>query len=138
MKIRWQAKQRRRATRGFSLLELLVVLAISAMLMLLASCSEEPLPGQQLRSHECLQNITLDKLPEHISHCDAVVAAFPANPSPLNDRYLLHSLAGNEAAACADIAKASSLARQIPANSLDPQLRNDLKLRQELCRRGKS
>ena len=66
------------------------------------------------------------------------MAAFPANPSPLNDRYLLHSLAGNEAAACADIAKASSLARQIPANSLDPQLRNDLKLRQELCRRGKS
>ena len=113
-------------------------LLTGALLMLLAGCSEEPLPGQQLRSHECLQNITLDKLPEHISHCDAVVAAFPANPSPLNDRYLLHSLAGNEAAACADIAKASSLARQIPANSLDPQLRNDLKLRQELCRRGKS
>ena len=113
-------------------------LLTGALLMLLAGCSEEPLPGQQLRSHECLQNITLDKLPEHISHCDAVVAAFPANPSPLNERYLLHSLAGNEAAACADIAKASSLARQIPANSLDPQLRNDLKLRQELCRRGKS
>ena len=51
-------------------------LLTGALLMLLAGCSEEPLPGQQLRSHECLQNITLDKLPEHISHCDAVVAAF--------------------------------------------------------------
>ncbi len=37
MKIRWQAKPRRRVNRGFSLLELLVVLAISAMLMLLAT-----------------------------------------------------------------------------------------------------
>jgi type IV pilus assembly protein PilE len=37
MKLRWQAKQWRQHFRGFSLLELLVVLAISAMLMLLAT-----------------------------------------------------------------------------------------------------
>ena len=37
MKTRWQARQSRQTNRGFSLLELLVVLAISAMLMLLAT-----------------------------------------------------------------------------------------------------
>jgi len=37
MKIRWQARQSPPVVRGFSLLELLVVLAISAMLMLLAT-----------------------------------------------------------------------------------------------------
>ena len=108
--------------------------AAGAVGLLLSGCAEEPLPGQQLRSYECLENIALDTLPEHIRHCDAVVAAFPGNPSPLNDRYLLHSLAGNETAACADIEKAASLARSIPADKLDDQLRTDLTLRQKLCR----
>lgn len=76
----------------------------------------------------------LDQLAEQIRRCDAVVAAFPDNPAPLNDRYLLHSLAGNEVAACADISRAAALAHSKPASSLDPQLRTDLKLRQELCR----
>jgi hypothetical protein len=62
-----------------------------------------------------------------------VVAAFPTNPAPLNDRYLLHSLAGNEAAGCADINRAAVLASSKPPASLDPQLRIDLKLRQQLC-----
>ena len=62
-----------------------------------------------------------------------MVAAFPTNPAPLNDRYLLHSLAGNEAAACADIHRAVVLASSKPPASLDPQLRTDLKLRQQLC-----
>ena len=29
---------------------------------------------------------------------ETTIAAFPTNPVPLNDRYLLHSLAGNESA----------------------------------------
>ena len=62
-----------------------------------------------------------------------MVAAFPTNPAPLNDRYLLHSLAGNEAAACADIHRAAALASSKPPASLDPQLRTDLNLRQQLC-----
>jgi len=110
---------------------------MGSLILLLSGCSEEPLPGQQLRSYECLEKLALEKLPDHIRHCDAVVAAFPGDPGPLNDRYLLHSLAGNEPAACADIAKASSLAGSMPAKSLDPQLRSDLKLRQELCKRSK-
>lgn len=107
-------------------------------LLLASGCSEEPLPQRQVRSDDCLQNVNLEQLAEQIRRCDAVVAAFPANPVPLNDRYLLHSLAGNETAACADIARASALARAKPAGSLDAQVRTELRLRQELCRDPKS
>ena len=104
-----------------------------ALLWLTAGCAEEPLPQRQLRSDDCLQNVRLDKLAEHIRRCDAAVSAFPANPGPLNDRYLLHSLAGNEAAACADIGRAVQLARSKPAGNLDAQVRTELNLRQQLC-----
>ena len=110
--------------------------ALAGLLLLAGGCSEEPLPQRQLRSDDCLQTVQLDQLTEQIGRCDTVVAAFPTNPSPLNDRYLLHSLAGNEAAACADINRAADLARSKPPASLDPQLRTDLNLRQQLCKEG--
>ena len=112
--------------------------ALAGLLLLASSCAEEPLPQRQVRSDDCLQTVQLDQLTEQIRSCDAVVAAFPSNPGPLNDRYLLHSLAGNEAAACADINRAAALARSKPPASLDPQLRTDLNLRQQLCREGGS
>ncbi|MEX0588077.1 MAG: hypothetical protein WD136_02375 [Cyanobium sp.] len=108
-------------------------MAAAAGLLLLSGCAEEPLPQRQLRSDDCLQSVQLDQLAEQIKRCDAVVAAFPANPIPLNDRYLLHSLAGNEQAACADNARAVALARSSPAGSLDAQLLTELNLRQKLC-----
>ena len=111
--------------------------ALAGLLLLAGGCAEEPLPQRQVRSDDCLQTVQLDQLTEQIRRCDAVVAAFPTNPGPLNDRYLLHSLAGNEAAACADIKRAAALARSKPTASLDPQLRTDLNLRQQLCREGK-
>ena len=110
--------------------------ALAGLLLLAGGCAEEPLPQRQVRSDDCLQTVQLDQLTEQIRRCDAVVAAFPTNPGPLNDRYLLHSLAGNEAAACADINRAAALARSKPPASLDPQLRTDLNLRQQLCREG--
>lgn len=76
----------------------------------------------------------LDRLKDSIALCDRVVAAFPEDPGPLNERFLLLSLAGNEAAACRDISRAVALARRIPPSRLDPQLRNDLRLREASCR----
>lgn len=111
---------------------------LAGLLLLASGCAEEPLPQRQIRSDDCLQTVQLDQLTEQIRRCDAVVAAFPTNPGPLNDRYLLHSLAGNEMAACADINRAAALARSKAPASLDPQLRTDLKLRQQLCRDGAS
>jgi len=103
-------------------------------LLLLAACAEEPLPKRELTASDCLLEVDLDRLPEAIKRCNRVVTAFPAEPGPLNDRYVLHSLAGDDPAACRDIARAAALARKRPADSLDPLLRRDLELRQAACR----
>ena len=102
---------------------------------LVTGCSEEPLPEAPMRSDDCLRDIKLDQLGEQLKRCDRVVAAFPTNPAPLNDRYLVRSLSGpdQERAACADIRRATALARQAKPGSLDPQLRTDLNLRLSLC-----
>jgi len=88
-----------------------------------------------MRSDDCLRDIRLDQVGEQLKRCDRVVAAFPTNPAPLNDRYLLRSLMGpdQERAACADIRRATALASQAKPGSLDPQLRTDLSLRLALC-----
>jgi hypothetical protein len=62
-----------------------------------------------------------------------VVAAFPKDPGPLNDRFLLLTLADKDAAACQDIRKAAALARALPAGKMDQQLRQDLALRLADC-----
>lgn len=114
------------ASRALSLL-------ICGLPLLLSACGEAPLPERELRSDDCLRDVQLDQLPEQIRRCDQVVARFPRNPAPLNERYLLLSLAGRDKEACADIRKAQDLARTAKAGSVDEQLRLDLKLRSELC-----
>lgn len=104
-------------------------------LTLLAGCAEEPLPERRISRDDCLQRVTLERIKEAIAACDKVVAAFPNDPVPLNERYLLHSLAGDTNGACRDIAKAARLAQKMPASAVDPLLRTDLELRQASCRR---
>jgi len=101
---------------------------------LLAACAEQPLPQRRLSSDECLKEVRMDRLKEALARCERVVAAFPRDPLPLNDRFLLHSLSGNNPAACQDIAKASKLASALPPAQLDPLLRTDLELRRASCR----
>jgi hypothetical protein len=98
-----------------------------------SSCAEAPLPKQATRRDDCLRELSLANLRERLRACDAVVAAFPKDPAPLNDRYLLHSLAGDDRAACADLRRAVELAAAIPADALDGQLRSDLRVRAQLC-----
>ena len=100
---------------------------------LLVGCAEEPLPQRRLNANDCLLEVRLDRLPQALKRCNAVVAAFPKDPLPLNERYLLHTLANDEAAACRDMARASALARAIPPARLDPLLRADLQRRQADC-----
>lgn len=102
-----------------------------------AGCSEQPLPDQQgIRSDDCLREVTLDRLEEQLALCDKVVAAFPDDPGARNDRYLLHSLAGNDEAACRDLREALRLAGRRPMDQLDDQLRRELEVRRELCESG--
>lgn len=103
------------------------------MASLVAGCAEQPLPVEAIRRDACLRNVRLEQLQDQIRRCDAVVEAFPDDPAPRNDRYLLHSLAGNDKAACQDLRQAVKLAGAMPAEQLDPQLRSDLKVRQQLC-----
>ncbi len=104
-----------------------------ALPLLLGGCGEAPLPQRQVRSDDCLRDLQLEKLPEQIARCDQVVARFPSYPGPLNERYLLLSLAGRDQQACADIRRAIALARRAGPGQVDQQLKLDLKLRGELC-----
>ena len=109
-----------------------------AMALLLASlvtgCSEEPLPQRSISHDDCLSDLRMDQLKQALERCDKVVAAYPNDPLPLNERYLLHTLAEDDRAACRDIARAGQLAKRTPAPRLDPGLRRDLERRQADCR----
>jgi hypothetical protein len=116
-----------------------VALRIAALTAsgLLLGCQEQPLPQQAgVRRDDCLREVTLDQLKEQIALCDEVVAAYPDDPGPRNERYLLHSLAGNDDQACEDLREALRLAEQLPEDQLDAQLRSDLEVRRELCANG--
>jgi|694.fasta_scaffold60762_2 hypothetical protein len=102
--------------------------------VVVGGCAEEPLPKRAISRDDCLRELSLATLKERLEECNAVVAAFPGDPAPLNDRYLLHSLAGNDQAACTDLRKAIALARAIPKEKLDEQLRIDLEVREQLCK----
>ncbi len=103
------------------------------MLVLLGACAEEPLPQRNLSVDDCLTNVQLDQLDAAIERCNKVVATFPGQPQPLNERFLLHWLKGDETAACRDIREADALARRLPPARLDGQLRRDLELRLASC-----
>jgi len=83
---------------------------------------------------DCLSRVDPDHLSEALKRCDQVVKTYPKEPQPLNERFLLHSLLGQETTACQDINKANQLAHGRPAASLDPLLRQELKLRLTSCR----
>jgi hypothetical protein len=110
-----------------------LVLAAS-LLSALAGCVEEPLPQRRVTPGDCLLELKLSDLRNARQRCDKVVQAFPTDPAPLNDRFLIHSLLGDNSAACADIRKAVKLAARLPAQRLDPLLRRDLAQRLDSCR----
>jgi len=109
-----------------------IVLAL-AVAGLLTGCAEEPLPQRRISTDDCLSEVRMEKLKEALENCDKVVAAYPNDPLPINERYVLHTLAEDDKAACRDLAKALKLASGIPAGRLDPILRHDLQIRRADC-----
>lgn len=109
-----------------------IVLAL-ALAGLLTGCAEEPLPQRRISTDDCLSEVRMEKLKEALESCNKVVAAYPNDPLPLNERYVLHTLAEDDKAACRDLAKALELATRIPAGRLDPILRHDLQIRRADC-----
>jgi hypothetical protein len=100
---------------------------------LLTACAEEPLPQRRLSADDCLSEVKMERLKEALERCDKVVAAYPNDPLPLNERYVLHTLAENDKAACRDLARALELAARIPTGRLDPVLVHDLQIRRADC-----
>jgi hypothetical protein len=99
----------------------------------LSGCAEEPLPTPKVSREDCLRGLDMKQLKAAIARCDAVVAAFPTDPLPLNERFLLHTLNQDSRAACRDIVRANALARRAQPAPLDELLRQDLALRLASC-----
>jgi len=124
--------RRHQGSRGPAAAARSLALAL-AVTGLLTACAEEPLPQRRISADDCLSEVRMERLKEALERCDKVVAAYPNDPLPLNERYLLHTLAEDDKAACRDLAQALALAGRIPAGRLDPILRHDLQIRRADC-----
>ena len=109
----------------------LLVAATSALA--LQACSEADLPQRSLQPDDCLRDLNLEQLPQALARCDQVVARFPQDPAPRNERALLLSLGGQDQAACREIETAHGLALKARPGSLDPLLVSELKMRHQSC-----
>ena len=96
-------------------------------------CAEEPLPRAKPNREDCLRGLEMKKLKDTIARCDEVVATFPQDPFPLNERFLLHTLNQDSPAACRDIVRAQALAQKAKPGTVDELLKQDLKLRLASC-----
>ena len=105
--------------------------------MLLGGCiSAPPEPGQRIVGQgDCLRKVQIAQIDGAIQRCNAVVAALPNEPQPRNDRALLHSLAGNNAAACRDSFAAAELLKRQGSKRPDAVLVEEIQLRQRSCQR---
>ena len=103
---------------------------------LVTACGPAPTPQAQVpEPGDCLNAVAIDQLEGAITRCDAVVAAHPRDPRPLNDRALLLSLAHRQGAACQATAKAAALlARGAPGESVDPTVAMEIRGRAASCR----
>ena len=113
-----------------------------ALTLALAGCTAAPPPtteSPRLRQDECLDEVKVDRLDQALERCDKVVSAFPLEARPLSDRFVIHTLRGEQARACQDIDRAAELLKATgngkPAKDADaPQLVTDIRVRQESCR----
>ena len=124
--------RRHQGSRGPAAAARSLALAL-AVTGLLTACAEQPRPPGLISADDCLSEVRMERLKEALERCDKVVAAHPNDPLPLNERYVLHTLAEDDKAACRDLTQALALAGRIPAGRLDPILRHDLQIRRADC-----
>lgn len=103
---------------------------------MLAGCVSTPadpttsLPGLG----DCLNRVEMKKLRRALARCNEVVDAHPLQPQPRNERALLHSLAGDNKAACSDSRAAAELLKRLPKTPApDPLLVEEIQLRAKSC-----
>lgn len=106
---------------------------LSLGVLLLGGCAEADLPQRSVQRDDCLREVRLDQLQQALHRCDQVVAQYPQDPAPRNERSLLLALAGNDQAACREIEAAHRLAAKPSAGRLDPLLVSELEMRRRSC-----
>jgi hypothetical protein len=113
-----------------------LITAAPLALLLLTACGSTPPPGArpQSRSDDCLREVKVEDLAGALRRCDDVVRAFPEDPRPLSERFVLHTLNGDQAAACSDIEQAALLLAAGRGAPAEEQLITDIRVRQESCR----
>ena len=79
---------------------LLALTTVAVASLVLNGCSEADLPQRNLQRDDCLRDVHLDQLTQALKRCDKVVAAFPSDPGPRNERSLLLALSGDDPGAC--------------------------------------
>jgi regulator of sirC expression with transglutaminase-like and TPR domain len=99
----------------------------------LTGCSSVEPTAPKLRPDDCLKAINLAALPAAIGTCDAVIGAYPKDPTPLKDRALLWSLQGDETKACRDLHQAEVLARRQPPTPSSRSMLADLAVSLRSC-----
>ncbi|MEN9767735.1 MAG: hypothetical protein RLZZ32_1695 [Cyanobacteriota bacterium] len=121
--------------RSRGLRALPTALGAGALTLLISSCSGPPEPGQEKpQLDDCLRNVDLSALPALIQRCDAVVKTYPDHPQPLNERALLHKLAGQLSKACKDSLQAAEKLRTGKVR-LDALMADEIELRRRNCER---
>jgi len=99
------------------------VAAVGLGLLMVAACRQV-----KPEVDSCLKDVDANALPQALDRCNRVVAAHLNDPRPLNDRFLLHTLLQNKAAACADISKAAAMVKT------KGDLKDEIEVRLDSCR----
>jgi hypothetical protein len=116
----------------------LATVLITGLLFTGVGCRSRSAPTNALTEAEltpqaCLEELNLSDLDRALSRCNQVVAAHRADPAPLTDRSLLHTLMGQLELACLDVDKALTLVKR-QGSSSDPMVKHELTVRQTSCR----
>ena len=120
----------------------LAALLITGLLFTGVGCRSRSAPTNALSEAEltpqaCLEELDLDQLDQALKRCNQVVSAHRADPAPLTDRSLLHTLMGQLDLACLDVDKALTLVKR-QGKTADPMVSHELKVRQTSCRQRAS
>ena len=120
----------------------LAALLIAGLLFSGMGCRSRSAPTTALSEAEltpqaCLEDLDLDQLDQALKRCNQVVSAHRADPAPLTDRSLLHTLMGQLDLACLDVDKALTLVKR-QGKTADPMVSHELKVRQTSCRQRAS
>ncbi len=95
-------------------------------------CSTTYNSGATIES--CLKSYKKNNLEHTLKICEKIIARFPNNPQPLNDRSLIYTLNNKPALACKDVNQAMLLLKN-SSSSIDPLIKYQIEIRHKNCKK---